>query len=394
MSAHPQMGTGYARMANEITNYLANLPGVEVVCYAFDYVETMVIKDRFIDPRIKFYDCMKLSRGTDPSAINYTTSILMKEKPDILFIYNNTVMTKRIIEAIPSQYLPPIKYLYLDIIYEWQDSDTYDYIKKCNFDQIFTFSDHWKNHLIGDIGFSETCVSTLTQAIDPKRFRCIPQYAAKLNIGLKPDDFLILNLNRNAWRKGWNVTISAFLEFLKRQEMNPQIKLFCGCSMSSQHGYNIINVIYNECKRLNIDAQKVLDRHVIILSNPMADDDVHINNMYNASDIGINTCFGEGFGLTILEHLMFNRPQIVSGIPNLKEIFGSYASYVEPSAFSYGTPYEMTGGQCAHIDYIKVADCIEFHYKNRDILPNPSEEFKNKYSIENVFKVLDKYFKR
>ena len=60
MCTHPNQGTGYARVANKLTNYLASLPGVEVVYYAFQNFKGQEIKDRFIDPRIRFYDAMEL----------------------------------------------------------------------------------------------------------------------------------------------------------------------------------------------------------------------------------------------------------------------------------------------------------------------------------------------
>jgi hypothetical protein len=37
-----------------------DLPGVEVVYYAFQNFKGQEVKDRFIDPRIKFYDAMEL----------------------------------------------------------------------------------------------------------------------------------------------------------------------------------------------------------------------------------------------------------------------------------------------------------------------------------------------
>lgn len=393
MGAHPKTGTGYARMTNKITNYLANIPGVEVVCYAFDYNKKGEIADRFVDPRIKIYDCFQISKNTDPFAINYAASYIVKENPDVLFIYNNTVLTRLIMEAIPESLLPPMKYLYLDILYEWQDIMTYNYLKRCKFDKIFVFSDHWKNHLVNDLGFSALRISTLTQVIDFENLVETPQDVAKKELNLKPSDYLIVNMNRNVRRKGWPATISGFLEFLKRQNMNPSIKLLCGCHASNiRTGYDIQLLVRNECERLKLDVQKVLQNNMILFENPMIYTDSHIWMTYSAADLGINTAHGEGFGLTTMEHLMFNRPQIVSGIPALKDSIGNYASVIEPDTYLYDPPNENTGGFYGCIDYMKVADCIEYHYKNRDVLPNPPEDLKVKHSVESMVKVLDKYF--
>ena len=60
MCTHCNQATGYARVANKLTNYLADLPGVEVVYYAFQNYPNQHIEDRFIDPRIKFFDALEL----------------------------------------------------------------------------------------------------------------------------------------------------------------------------------------------------------------------------------------------------------------------------------------------------------------------------------------------
>ena len=64
MSTHANQGTGYGRVANKMTNYMANMSNVEVVFYGFQNYPGQAVSDRFIDPRIKFYDAIEL----DPEA--------------------------------------------------------------------------------------------------------------------------------------------------------------------------------------------------------------------------------------------------------------------------------------------------------------------------------------
>src|SRR5210317_1741539 len=240
MCTHSNQGTGYARVANKITNYLANIPDVEVVYYAFQNYKGQEIKDRFIDPRIKFYDAIDLDpvspRGFGDKGI---VPAIIEEKPDVLFLYNDMMVTKSLMELIPPECMPPVKYVYLDIVYPWQDPGIYDQLKSYNFDQIFVFLECWKKHLIDDIGFDKNIVSVMKHGIDFERFVDIPQEEAKMKIGFKPDDFLVVNMNRNSYRKCWSVTIPAFLEFLKRQDMNPSIKLYCGCQADTPDGIDI-----------------------------------------------------------------------------------------------------------------------------------------------------------
>ena len=393
MSAHPKIGTGYARMSNKITNYLASIPDVEVVCYTFDYSQEYEIKDRYVDSRIKIYDSKQISSQHDAFGLECIGSVLSIEKPDVLFIYNNTVIASKILESIPLQYIPPVKYLYLDILYPWQSAGLYDFIKRSEFDHIFVFLECWKTHLVSDIGFSESKVSVLPQAIDFENIKYISNDEAKGNLGLKPTDYLIVNMNRNSWRKGWNITISAFLQFLKQRNMDTAIKLFCGCALNHPCGYDIKMLIIDECTRLNIDIERVMTQHIIATNSFMNKDDSYINMIYSAGDLGLNTCTGEGFGLTTLEHLSHNKPQIVSGVPALKETIGDYATVIEPELMIPYPPYEaLVGGHVAYIDYKKVADKINFHYENRNIKIDALDNLKTKYSLENVYKVLDRFF--
>src|SRR5210317_2425713 len=88
MCTHCNQGTGYARVANKIVNHLASIHGVEVVYYAFQNYKGQEIKDRFIDPRIRFLDTLEL----DPSAEGGfgdkgILPSIIKEKPVVLFTY-------------------------------------------------------------------------------------------------------------------------------------------------------------------------------------------------------------------------------------------------------------------------------------------------------------------
>jgi hypothetical protein len=393
MCTHSNQGTGYARVANKITNYLANIPGVEVVYYAFQNYKGQEIKDRFIDPRIKFYDAIELDpvspRGFGDNGI---VPAIIKEKPDVLFLYNDMMVTKSLMELIPEQFMPPVKYVYLDIVYPWQDVGIYDQLKSYNFDQIFVFLECWQKHLVDDLGFSKDVVSVMKHGVDFDRFLDVPQEEAKKRLGFKSDDYLVVNMNRNSYRKCWGVTIVAFLQFLKGQNMNPSIKLFCGCLPLTPDGVDIRKVIHIECAKLKMDAGTVLNNHIFLNPKPLHLTDTEVNNVYNAGDVGLNTGHGEGFGLTTTEHIYFGRPQIVSGVPALKEILGDHAHIVEPKLYMQVTEQEKHGGDLAIVDASEFADYLEYCYTHQDEHPNVRDILKQEYNWENVYKVLDRFF--
>jgi len=395
MCTHPSRGTGYGRGANKITNYLADLPGVEVVYYAFHNYKGQEVRDRFIDPRIKFYDAVELD-PVSPSGFGDRGIVpaLIEEKPDVLFLYNDMMVTKSLMKLIPPECMPPIKYVYLDIVYKWQDVFVYDFLKTCNFDHIFVYLQCWKTHLIEDIGFDSTIVSVLKHGIDVDNFIDIPQNKAKNILGFKSDDYLVVNMNRNSYRKAWNVTIPAFLEFLKRQNMDPRIKLYCGCMRSTPDGIDIPKLIAVECAKRKLDFNTVVTEHIFITSKPFYLTDGEVNNIYNAGDVGLNTGYGEGFGLTPMEHIYFNRPQIVSGAESSKEVIGKFAHIVEPILIKQVDNIDTHCGDLVYTDYMDFTDKLEYCYTHQDDVPNAREYIKNEYRWENVYKVLDQFFRK
>ena len=391
ITTHPAIGSGYGRVGNKITNYLANLPGVEVVYYAFQRHDNFEIEDRIIDSRIKIYDAIKEDPET-PGGFGYKGILpaLIKEKPDILFIYGAISVTNDIMKLIPKEHCPPKKFFYADIVYEWQDQLSYNILRSFNFDHIFTFTKHWKEHLINDLGFHPKVVDVLPHGVDFDTFVDIPQNEAKTKMGIEPTDYLIMNMNRNSGRKNWPVTITAFLQFLKRCDMDKKVKLYCCCEMESEQGCNLVYVIEQECLRLSIDAEELFQYNILFCKRAACLKDCEINNIYNAADVGINTCFGEGFGLISLEHLYFNRPQILSGVHSSKELFSKYSHIVEPKLSLLKTT--GFGGISQYCDPADFADALEYCYRNRHDKPNAREYIKENYSWENVYKVLDKYF--
>lgn len=396
MCTHPNQGTGYARVANKITNYLADIPGVEVVYYAFQNYPGQDIKDRFINPRIKFYDALEIdSESPKGFGDRGIVSTIIEEKPDVLFLYNDLPVTAGILDLIPSKYTPSKKYVYLDIVYPWERLAYYETLKRHNVDRIWVFLNCWKIHLVDDLGFDENVVKVLPHGVDFSRFVDIPREEAKRQMGFEEDDYVVINMNRNSYRKQWCTTIKAFLEFLKDQDMNPNIKLYCGCVSKTDDGYDIPELIFMECVRRGMDPMTVLNKHIFINPRPLHLTDEEVNKAYNVGDVGMNTCCGEGFGLTTMEHAYFNRPQIVSGVPALKETLGGIARVVEPVVWTTVSAFESHSGDIAHFDYRDFAKHLNECYEARHEPPiNSRSHVETNYSWENVYKVLDPYFRK
>ena len=394
MTTHANQGTGYARIANKITNYLADLPGVEVVFYAFQNYPGQDIKDRFIDPRIKFIDAL-VEDSVSPKGFGDKGIVpaIEREKPDVLFLYNDLPVSTSILDMIPADIMPAKKYIYLDIVYPWQTEKYYSKLRNHNVDHIWVFLECWRKHMVDDLQFDRSKVSVLVHGVDFERFVHTIPAQAKKELGFAEDDFVVLNMNRNSYRKQWCTTIEAFLDFLKLNDMNPKIKLYCGCMMMTDDGYDIPRLIIKNCIQRGLDPSQILNTHIYKNPKPLHLTDEEVNRIYNAADVGMNTCCGEGFGLTTMEHAYFNRPQIVAGVPALKETLGEHAHVVEPKVWTTISNFESHSGDIAIFDSKDFADRLDWCFKNKRVL-NTADFVKKTYSWDIVFAELDKWFKK
>lgn len=174
--------------------------------------------------------------------------------------------------------------------------------------------------------------------------------------------------------------------------MNKKIKLYAGCVMNADDSFNIPKLINKLCLERGLDSEKVLNEHIFRTSTPTMMSENIVNTIYNMGDVGMNTCCGEGFGLTTLEHLFFNKPQIVSAVPALKETLGENAMFVEPKTKTYMFNYEKHGGDimlCDPKDFTKLLDKV---YKERTVVENGNKYVQETFTWTRMYDVLKNHF--
>jgi hypothetical protein len=359
MCTHCNQATGYARVANKLTNHLAALPGVEVVYYAFQNYPGQHVEDRFIDPRIRFIDALV----EDPVSPKGFGDLGIKkhidlEQPDVLFLYNDLPVCCAILKMLPD--LRARIVTYLDIVYPYEDLERYEYLRS-RVDTCLVFLECWRRHLVDDLGWDQSRVHVLEHGVD--NVAEMDHGVAKEKAGFKASDFVVLNLNRNSYRKQWATTIQAFMAFLVRNKFDPQIKLMCGCLPVTEDGYDINQLIDIECRRLKVDPAPVKQNHFFINPMAMRSSEEFINVLYNAADVGLNTCCGEGFGLTNMEHACVGRFQIVSGVPAFKETLANHdAILIEPKVWTIMSRFESHGGDIAVFEPMDFANALDYVY--------------------------------
>jgi glycosyltransferase involved in cell wall biosynthesis len=384
-ASYPNQPIGYSKIANILSNFLVS-QGVDLYYFGFsNYADTVI--NRFIDPRIKFIDVIAEEAALNSDEL-YGVNIIEREmnriQPDILFIYNDIVVTCRLMNALINyrkENRDKYKtFVYLDLVYDYEKPLFVNHINN-NCDHIFVFTDYWKKNLI-DMNISASKITILYHGCKPPSD--INKLDARAKLGLAPTDFIILNTNRNSYRKAWDITIRAFLLFLKKNFMNPIIKLYINCYINVKNGYDILSIIETECIRLKLDFKRVTHNHILQPAHSLGKlEDSMIPVIYSAADIGINTCIGEGFGLCNAEQAVYGIPQIVSSVGGLKDVFKDKCICVEPV-----TQLLASNALDEHNGYMNIcraedfAEAFDIYYKDPDRRREDGEKIRDHINVK------------
>jgi len=159
-------------------------------------------------------------------------------------------------------------------------------------------------------------ISVIPHGVRPGQFYPRDRDECRKELGLKPEDFIVFNGNRNQFRKRIDITISAFAKFAKDK---PDAKLYLHMGLKDQ-GWDIMQVFAREMLKEGLDP----NGRIIMTAqtnDPPAVEVELLNTIYNAADVGVNTCKGEGWGLVNFEHAACRVAQVVPDHTSCKEIF-------------------------------------------------------------------------
>jgi glycosyltransferase involved in cell wall biosynthesis len=110
----------------------------------------------------------------------------------------------------------------------------------------------------------------------------------------------------------------------------------------------------------------IKQNHIFIMNHSTGNvSDDTINTLYNACDIGINTCVGEGFGLCNMEHAGLGKPQIVSAVGALNDIFNNpWSKLIKPVAvLSVSNHVDGHGGDMHICNSDDFANAMQYYWK-------------------------------
>jgi len=242
--------------------------------------------------------------------------IVSKVKPDVFIGLNDIWVLNQVWEKV---HFLKEQHKFKFLAYFPTDSEAYlpDMLRNI---------EHWDLATTFTIGSAERLLkhkihpkrlAVLPHGVDNGRFKPMSKDEARDSLGLPKDKFIVFNGNRNQPRKRIDLTIQAFAKFAVDK---PDTMLYLHMGLKDL-GWDIMPIFQREMEKYGLDPYNRL----ILTSNSIsyldAPPDELLNRIYNATDVGLNTADGEGWGLVSFEHASCKRPQIVPNHTVCKDIW-------------------------------------------------------------------------
>jgi glycosyltransferase involved in cell wall biosynthesis len=306
--------TGFARVTENI---------LERVC---DEYEVVVLGNNYWGdphPLCSKYTIYPSSNRfqTAPFGEGRIREIVEKEKPDLVFIMNDLWILNELYRQIQDihksgafkfvGYYPMDSYGWtgciLDTMNEWDASVCYT---------------EFGAKEVMNVGYQKP-LHVIPHGVTRGQFYPVDKAEARRKLGLPEDGFIVLNANRNQFRKRIDITVEGFAKFAVGR---PDARLYLHMGLKDQ-GWEIMSLFGRAMSRMGLDP----NGRIIMTTPTEAPPNVSVdtlNNIYNCADVGVNTCKGEGHGLVNHEHASCRVAQVVPDHTSCKEIFDGYGKLI------------------------------------------------------------------
>ncbi len=356
---------GYSYAIYELACQLAKKDDIELTLYGFQNFYKNSNHLRQVPPNVYQYDAFA---NEDPKQAGFgfdqITEFVAMNEPDVCIVYNDMVVVSNVIDKLYKVQNKNFKIIvYIDQVYLHQKKE---YIELLNnkADFILAFTKYWEDCAIAQ-GI-KLPIDYLEHGFNPMIHYPFPKQLARNYYGIKEDDFIILNLNRNQPRKRWDICLQAFAEIVKRHN-NKNVKLLIATAL--QGAWNLMEVFERELKKRGLTLEDGM-KHLVLIDNPQQLTDEEVNILYNLADIGINTCDGEGFGLCNFQQAAIGIPQVVPAIGGFLDFFDKDTSaLIEPTIHLYiESSRDGVGGESQLCDYKDFVDALEKYIENPSLI--------------------------
>lgn len=299
-----------------------------------------------------------MAYGSDPFGSHRIAEIVQRVNPDLVWVTNDFWIAINLWNHIKELkdksafkffcYTPIDSYgIYPETMpptFEWDGLATYtrfgaEELKKAGYDKHIDVVGH---------------------GTDFSKFFPLDQQECRSILGVPQDTFIVFNGNRNQPRKRIDLTIKGFIKFALDK---PDARLWLHMGQKDM-GWDIVPLFKRVARDMDYDSAGKL-----ILTNPAFSTEnclpiEQLNQVYNAVDIGVNTCIGEGWGLVNTEHAATGVAQLVPDHTSLQEIFNNVPR-IPIESWEVDRNYGLDRGQPSPD---KMAKLLTKYYEDRELL--------------------------
>jgi D-inositol-3-phosphate glycosyltransferase len=299
-----------------------------------------------------------MAHGQDPFGSHRIASIIQTVKPDLVWVTNDIWIAINLWQqAKPLKEKMGFKwFVYTPIDSYGLFPELKAYVEE--WDGVATYTQFANNELVR-MGYDKP-VDIIGHGTDFEKFFPLDKQQCRKELGVPEDVFIVFNGNRNQPRKRIDLTLKAFIKFAKDKN-DARLWLNMG---SKDLGWELVPLFKRIARDEDFDPTSKL-----ILTSPHFSVDncltiEQLNKVYNAADIGINTCIGEGWGLVNSEHGSVGVAQVVPDHTSLAEIFDEVPR-IQCNASETDRNY---GLERLLPDPESAAEILSYYYENRDAL--------------------------
>lgn len=314
----PDGATGYSRQAK---NILARFhkQGFQIACIGINRTDESPLRP-FEDDRMPFKVFRADINGSDPMGRNLLMKIFRNLSPDVLFVMGD-VWTFRgwfVPWLTENQFRAPFKTIgYYSCEYPPDPEDI----------AILRATDYPVCHSRWGLGFENGAGFDLIKkqvdhliyipdTVDSKTFFFSSEDQReqdRASLGIQPDHYVIMNVNRNTTRKDISSTLSAFRR-VKKEIAKAKLYLHTAAVDQWVEGERIDLIA--RCALEGLSWGYSFDSDVIFPNNftpHFGYPEDLLRRVYSCADLFVSTSVSEGFGVTPVEALFCGRPILVPG---------------------------------------------------------------------------------
>jgi len=364
---YPTQFNGYSRVLYELLRELAVYKDeLQISVFGFqNYHDNKQHElERKLPDHIEVYDAFKNENPREKGFGENLIEAFVKERdPDVVVVYNDLIVLSTFLQrlnSIPNRRFKIIPYV--DLVYENEKNALVNFVHQ-NSDAGIMFTSFWES-VFKEQGYTKP-MYILRHGFNSSHHYPIPKKVARSYYNIPENDFVIINLNRNQPRKRWDISMMAFVKFLSLHPNEP-VRMIVGTALTG--AWDLVDIFVSECRKYKIDPDKA-KYHLILVNNPQQLSDKDVNILYNAADVGLNTCDGEGFGLCNFEQAGIGIPQVVNYVGGFKDFFDSQNTVLVPPRWSYyvDSMRDVVGGEGRICDAGDIVSALDIYYKNPEL---------------------------